>query len=68
MKQKKKILMELHFLIWEDGNLNPSIKIMIIYYYQQLVNTLNSYFENDVLDMSKEIRYEGLWMNINGKG
>ena len=30
-------------------------------------DTLNSYFENDVLDMSKEIIYDGLWMNINGK-
>ena len=31
-------------------------------------NTLMSYFKNDILDMTKEIRYEGLWMNINKKG
>ena len=32
-----------------------------------VTKALNSYFENDVLDMSKEIIYDGLWMNINGK-
>jgi len=30
--------------------------------------TLMSYFKNDVLDMTKEIKYEGLWININRKG
>tara|TARA_B100000029_G_scaffold134743_1_gene129116 strand:+ start:70 stop:657 length:588 start_codon:yes stop_codon:yes gene_type:complete len=30
--------------------------------------TLMPYFKNNVLDMSKEIKYEGLWMNINKKG
>ena len=29
--------------------------------------TLKLYFENNVLDMSKEIRFESLWMNINKK-
>ena len=32
-----------------------------------VTKALNSYFENDVLDMSKKITYNGLWMNINGK-
>ena len=32
-----------------------------------VTKALNSYFENDVLDMSKEITCDGLWMNINGK-
>ena len=30
--------------------------------------TLIKYFKNNVLDMSKEIKYEGMWMNINKKG
>ena len=30
--------------------------------------TLISYFKQNVLDMSKEIVFEGLWMNINKKG
>ena len=33
-----------------------------------VTKALNSYFENDVLDMSKKITYKGLWMNINKKG
>ena len=32
-----------------------------------VTKALNSYFENDVLDMSKKITYNGLWMNINEK-
>ena len=33
-----------------------------------VADTVRTYFNNNVLDMSKEIVFEGLWMNINKKG
>ena len=33
-----------------------------------VTTTLISYFKKNVLDMSKEIRVDGLWININKKG
>ena len=33
-----------------------------------VTKTIKSYFNNNVLDMSKEIVFEGLWMSINKKG
>ena len=30
--------------------------------------TIKPYFENDVLNMSREIVFDGMWININGKG
>ena len=36
--------------------------------FSTVKNTLMTYFSQNVLDMSKEIVFEGLWMNINKKG
>ena len=33
-----------------------------------VTNALTSYFSNDVLDMEREIKCDGMWMNINKKG
>ena len=36
--------------------------------FSTVKNTLMTYFSQNVLDMSKEITFEGLWMSINKKG
>ena len=49
---------------WQSG---PSYSNFDNILLTTITETLIPYFENDVLDMSKEITYDGLWMNINGK-
>ena len=36
--------------------------------FSTVAKTIKSYFSENVLNMSKDIIFEGLWMNINKKG
>ena len=50
---------------WQSG---PSYSNFDNILLTTITETLIPYFSNNVLDMSKKIQYNGLWMNINRKG
>ncbi len=50
---------------WQsEANYNQFENILL----STVSNALTSYFSNDVLDMEREIKFDGMWMNINKKG
>ncbi len=49
---------------WQSGPHYHNENIIL----STVTKTLLPYFSNNVLDMKKEIRCDGLWMNINKKG
>ena len=50
---------------WQsEANYNQFENILL----STVSNVLTSYFSNDVLDMEREIKFDGMWMNINKKG